>query len=58
MTKQLTCTLLEAGNDTASSILYGFVQAMILFPEVQKKAQGQLDRVVGQGRLPEMEDTD
>jgi len=27
-------TLLEAGSDTTSSILYGFVQAMIPFPEV------------------------
>jgi cytochrome P450 len=41
-----------------SSTLYGFVQAMVLFPEVQKKAQEKLDRVVGKDRLPEMEDMD
>ncbi|KAK3935641.1 O-methylsterigmatocystin oxidoreductase [Diplogelasinospora grovesii] len=49
-------TLLEAGSDTTSSTLYGFVQAMLLFPDVQKKAQQDIDRVVGSGRLPTMED--
>lgn len=48
-------TLLEAGSDTTSSILYGFVQAMVLFPEVQKKAQEQLDRVIGKDRLEDMD---
>jgi cytochrome P450 len=51
-------TLLEAGSDTTSSTLYGFVQAMVLFPEVEKKAQEELDRVVGRDRLPEMPDMD
>jgi cytochrome P450 len=51
-------TLLEAGSDTTSSTLYGFFQAMVLFPEVQKKAQEELDRVIGKDRLPEMEDMD
>ena len=49
-------SLLEAGSDTTSNTLYGFVQAMVLFPEVQKKAQEELDRVVGSDRLPTMED--
>ena len=30
-----------------------FVQAMALYPEVQKKAHVELDRVVGPARLPE-----
>lgn len=29
---------------------------MILFPEVQQKAQEEIDRVVGTGRLPEVAD--
>lgn len=49
-------TLLEAGSDTTSSTLYGFVQAMVLFPKVQKRAQAEIDRVVGSKRLPTMDD--
>lgn len=49
-------TILEAGSDTTSSTLYGFAQAMLLFPEVQKKAQNEIDRVVGTDRLPVMDD--
>lgn len=46
---------LEAGTDTTANELCGFVQAMVLFPEVQKKAQAELDQVVGD-RLPTIED--
>ncbi|KAK5017381.1 hypothetical protein LTR60_001962, partial [Cryomyces antarcticus] len=49
-------TLLKAGSDTTSSTLYGFVQAMVCFPEVQKRAQQEIDGVVGVSRLPTMED--
>lgn len=49
-------SLLEAGSETTASILYGFVQALLVWPEVQKKAQEEIDRVVGDERLPEMED--
>lgn len=31
---------------------------MTLYPEVQKKAQEELDRVVGHERLPEFQDRD
>jgi cytochrome P450 len=52
-----TCgSVLEAGADTTSNTLYGFIQAMILFPEVQRKVQQCLDEVVGSNRLPGMED--
>lgn len=49
-------TLLEAGSDTTSSTLYAFVQAMLLYPEVQRKAQSEVDKVVGNTRMPTMED--
>lgn len=49
-------TLLEAGSDTTSSTLYAFVQAMLLYPDVQRRAQEELDRVVGPDRLPVMDD--
>jgi cytochrome P450 len=45
--------LLEGGSDTT---LYAFVQAMMVWPEVQKKAQEEIDRVVGPNRLPEVDD--
>jgi len=48
---------LEAGTDTTANELCGFVQAMVLFPEAQKKAQAELDRVVGE-RLPTIEDVE
>lgn len=43
-------------NQTTSNTLYGWIQAMVLFPEVQKRAQGHIDQIVGAERLPEMED--
>lgn len=48
---------LEAGTDTTASEMIGFIQAMVLFPEVQKKAQAEIDRVVGD-RMPTIEDMD
>lgn len=40
------------GADTTVSSLMTFFLAMTLFPEVQKKAQEELDRVIGGNRLP------
>jgi cytochrome P450 len=36
--------------------LYGFIQAILVWPEVQRKAQEEIDRVVGPDRLPTMDD--
>ena len=49
-------SLLEAGSDTTANTLYGFIQAMVVWPEVQKKAQEEIDRVVGPTRLPTIDD--
>ncbi|KAI1103168.1 putative cytochrome P450 [Jackrogersella minutella] len=48
-------SLLEAGSDTTSATLVGWIQAMILFPEVPRAAQAELDRVCGD-RLPDLND--
>ncbi|KAL0069940.1 hypothetical protein AAF712_002835 [Marasmius tenuissimus] len=48
--------LLEGGSDTSSGYLQSVVLLMIAFPEVQKRAQAELDRVVGPHRLPTLED--
>lgn len=33
-----------------------FMLAMLLFPDTQRKAQEEIDRVIGSDRLPEMKD--
>lgn len=38
------------------SQLSSFILAMVLFPEAQRQAQDELDRVVGHDRLPELSD--
>ncbi|WQF79469.1 Putative cytochrome P450 [Colletotrichum destructivum] len=48
-------SLLQAGSETTSSILVGFVQAMVIFPDVAKAAQEELDRVCG-NRMPDLND--
>ncbi|KAI8932356.1 hypothetical protein NX059_010548 [Plenodomus lindquistii] len=48
-------SLLEAGSDTTSAELVGFIQAMILHPAAAKAAQDELDRVCG-SRFPTMDD--
>jgi cytochrome P450 len=48
--------LVEAGSETTGSTLNNFVLSMVLFPEAQRKAQEELDRVVGKDRLPTWED--
>lgn len=53
--KSTAMTLFAGGSDTATPILSGFVLAMVMFPEVQKKAQAELDAVVG-NRLPDLDD--
>ncbi|CEN62725.1 hypothetical protein ASPCAL09357 [Aspergillus calidoustus] len=52
----LSGSLLEAGSDTTASTLVGFVQAIMVFPDVQKMAQDEIDKVVGTDRLPDIED--
>lgn len=48
-------SLHEAGSDTTWSTLIGFIQAMLLFPDIMRKAQEEIDRVCGD-RLPTMDD--
>ncbi|KAI1123054.1 cytochrome protein [Nemania abortiva] len=41
-----------AGVDTSSNTLTSFFLAMIMFPDVQRKAHEEIDRVIGTERLP------
>lgn len=49
-------SLYGAAADTTIITLTIFTLAMIRYPEVQRKAQEEIDRVVGTGRLPSFED--
>ncbi|RPA95776.1 cytochrome P450 [Choiromyces venosus 120613-1] len=51
-------TLYEAGSDTTTIALEIFLVAMIKFPHVARRAQEELDRVVGKSRLPSWQDKD
>ncbi|KAF8874735.1 cytochrome P450 [Infundibulicybe gibba] len=46
------------GADTTVSTVHGFFMAMALYPDVQRKAQAELDSVLGKNRLPEFSDRD
>ncbi|KAF8874417.1 cytochrome P450 [Infundibulicybe gibba] len=45
-----------AGAESTVSSLASFVLAVIVHPEVQVRAQEELDRVIGRGRLPDFND--
>lgn len=47
-----------AGVDTTLNALLTFFLAMTIHPEIVKKAQAELDLVVGNSRLPELSDRD
>ncbi|KAG1815622.1 cytochrome P450 [Suillus subaureus] len=49
-------SVIKATAATTSSTLQGFILAMILYPEVQAKAQAEIDAVVDSTRLPGFED--
>jgi cytochrome P450 len=48
--------LSSGGADTTVSAEYAFYLAMVLFPEVQRKAQAEIDAVIGSERLPTLAD--
>jgi cytochrome P450 len=49
-------SLYTGGADTTVSSMASFVLAMALFPDVQKKAQAEIDAVIGHSRLPTFAD--
>ncbi len=48
--------MIEAGSSTTSDQLFGFLAAMVTHTDVQRRAQNELDSVVGSSRLPTLED--
>lgn len=47
---------IKGGSDTSASALTSTMQALITWPEVLKKAQAEMDAVVGEDRLPTWDD--
>ncbi|KAI0060313.1 cytochrome P450 [Artomyces pyxidatus] len=52
----LAGTMYAAGSETTASALQWWSLAMVAYPETQKRAQEELDAVVGRGRLPSFAD--
>lgn len=48
--------LMEGGSDTSSSIILSFLHAMIKYPQVQSRAQREIDSVMGDNRSPTWSD--
>lgn len=49
---------MEGGSDNSSIYLHAFLCCIIAYPEVQAKAQKEIDEVIGSHRTPTMEDID
>ncbi|QRV97076.1 cytochrome P450 family protein [Ceratobasidium sp. AG-Ba] len=54
--KQIAITLMIGGIDTSSSAALAFFSAMVQFPEIQAKAQREIDGVTAADRLPTLDD--
>ncbi|KAJ7088893.1 cytochrome P450 [Mycena belliarum] len=54
--KTTAASMYAAGADTTVSALGTFVLGMLANPEVQQKAQAELDSVIGAGNLPDFKD--
>ncbi|KAJ9132445.1 Cytochrome P450 [Pleurostoma richardsiae] len=48
--------LIEAGSETTATTINNWTLAMLLYPEAMKKAQDEIDRVIGGARLPGFDD--
>lgn len=48
--------MLDAGTDTSAAYLQSLILLLCAFPNVTKVAQGALDSVVGNARLPILDD--
>ncbi|KAJ3558859.1 hypothetical protein NM688_g676 [Phlebia brevispora] len=52
----LAGTMFGAGAETTAAVLDIFVLAMVLYPDVMRKAQAHIDAIVGRDRLPSFSD--
>ncbi|KAF5234466.1 hypothetical protein FANTH_12124 [Fusarium anthophilum] len=52
----LSATVLDAGTDTTASVLATLIQMLCAYPDILPKAHVEIDRVVGEDRLPTWDD--
>ncbi|KAJ6551141.1 cytochrome P450 [Mycena capillaripes] len=52
----LSGVIIETGSETTSAYLQSLVLALVAYPDAQKKAHEEIDRVVGEGRMPTLDD--
>jgi len=55
---EVAANLFAGGSHTSVATMLDFIMAMTLYPEVQAKAQAEIDRVVGKDRCPNIADKD
>ena len=48
--------LIEGGADTTSAFLQTLILALVNFPDVQARAQEELDNIIGDERSPQLDD--
>lgn len=58
MAKALPGNIYLIGIDSTSAALQSFVLAMVLYPDAQKRAQEEIDSILGHGHFPHFGDTD
>jgi len=54
--KNAAASVYAAGAETTISALSSFLLALLLYPEVQSRAQAEIDHVIGRSRLPAFSD--
>jgi len=54
--KATAASIFLAGFESSSSTLHALILAMVLYPDVQARAQAEIDYVIGNGRLPDFDD--
>jgi cytochrome P450 len=47
---------MDAGSETTASYLQSLILTMVTYPEAQKRAHEEMDRIVGQHRMPTLDD--
>ncbi|KAF5346843.1 hypothetical protein D9756_010614 [Leucocoprinus leucothites] len=54
--ENVSSTFAAGGTDTSVTAVKNFFAVLLLFPDIQEKAQAEVDSVIGSGRLPELSD--